>query len=147
MKVTTKIGSLLGDKLGQVHSIVPQATVYDAIAKMAEKGVGALLVIEGDALVGILSERDYTRRVILQGRSSKEARVGEIMTAQVLTTTPEESIEDAMRRMTERRIRHLPVIQDGRVVSVISLGDLVGWTLLEQEETIEHLTSYITGRY
>jgi len=147
MKPTAKIGSLLGAKLGQVHAVEPQATVYDAIARMAEKGVGALLVMEGASLVGIISERDYTRKVILQGRVSKEAHVAEIMTREVVTTTPDASVEDAMRLMTERHIRHLPVISEGRVVGVISIGDLVKWTISAQEETIEHLTRYISGGY
>lgn len=147
MKPTAKIGSLLGAKGGQVFSIAPSATVYDAIAMMAERGVGALLVIDGDRLAGIVSERDYTRKVILKGRSSKEERVEEIMTCDVVTATPNETVEEAMRVMTERHIRHLPIVDGGRVTGVVSIGDLVKWTISAQEETIAHLTNYISGGF
>lgn len=147
MKPTAKIGSLLGAKGGEVYSIGPSATVFEAIALMAEKGVGALLVLDGGRLAGIVSERDYTRKVILKGRSSKEERVHEIMTQDVATCSPEHSVEEAMRLMTERRIRHLPVMDEHRVVGVVSIGDLVKWTISAQEETIAHLTNYIAGSY
>ena len=147
MKPTAKIGSLLGAKGGAVWSVAPAATVFDAIAEMAEKGVGALLVMEGGQLLGIISERDYTRKVILKGHSSKDMRVDEIMTSDVATATAEETVEGAMRLMTERRIRHLPILENGRVAGVVSIGDLVKWTISAQEETIAHLTSYISGGY
>ena len=147
MKPTAKIGSLLGAKGGAIFSIEPNATVFDAIARMAECGVGALLVLDGDRLAGIVSERDYTRKVILKGRSSKEERVEEIMTSDVVSATPEQTVEEAMRLMTNRHIRHLPIIDNGRVVGVVSIGDLVKWTISAQEETIEHLTRYIAGSY
>lgn len=147
MKPTAKIGSLLGAKGGAIFSIEPTATVFDAIARMAECGVGALLVLDGDRLAGIVSERDYTRKVILKGRSSKEERVEEIMTSDVVSATPEQTVEEAMRLMTNRHIRHLPIIDNGRVVGVVSIGDLVKWTISAQEETIEHLTRYIAGSY
>ena len=147
MKPTAKIGSLLGAKGGAIFSIEPSATVFDAIARMAECGVGALLVLDGDRLAGIVSERDYTRKVILKGRSSKEERVEEIMTSDVISATPEQTVEEAMRLMTNRHIRHLPITDNGRVVGVVSIGDLVKWTISAQEETIEHLTRYIAGSY
>jgi len=147
MKPTAKIGSLLGAKGGAIFSIEPTATVFDAIARMAECGVGALLVLDGDRLAGIVSERDYTRKVILKGRSSKEERVEEIMTSDVISATPEQTVEEAMRLMTNRHIRHLPITDNGRVVGVVSIGDLVKWTISAQEETIEHLTRYIAGSY
>lgn len=147
MKPTAKIGSLLGAKGGEVYSIGPSATVFEAIALMAEKGVGALLVLDEGRLAGIVSERDYTRKVILKGRSSKEERVDEIMTREVVTCSPEQTIEEAMRLMTERRIRHLPVVDGARVAGVVSIGDLVKWTISAQEETIAHLTNYISGSY
>jgi CBS domain-containing protein len=147
MKPTAKIGILLGQKGGAVYSITPDSTVFEAIAMMAEKGVGALLVMEGASLAGILSERDYTRKVILQGRSSKEARVREIMSKDVVTATADDTIEQAMRKMTDRRIRHLPITEGGRVAGVVSIGDLVKWTISAQEETINHLASYISGSY
>lgn len=147
MKATAKIGSLLGAKGGAVWSVMPSATVFDAIHEMAEKGVGALLVMSESRLLGIISERDYTRKVILKGHSSKDTRVDEIMTPDVVTATADETVEAAMRLMTERRIRHLPIVDGGLVVGVLSIGDLVKWTISEQEETIAHLTSYISGSY
>ncbi|MBI5086959.1 MAG: CBS domain-containing protein [Acidobacteria bacterium] len=147
MKPTAKIGSLLGSKGGAVYAIEPAATVFDAIRMMADRGVGALLVMRGDALLGIISERDYTRKVILQGHSSKETRVEEIMTSDVLTATVDHTVEAAMHLMTDRHVRHLPVMDGARVVGVVSIGDLVKWTISAQEETIAHLTNYIAGSY
>ena len=147
MKPTAKIGSLLGQKCSDVFSIAPDATVFDAISLMAEKGIGAVLVFREGRLAGILSERDYTRRVILQGRASKETRVEEIMTTGVVTGDPGMTVEQAMRLMTERRIRHLPILEGGRVSGMISLGDLVKWTISAQAETIGHLANYISGTY
>lgn len=147
MNATAKIGSLLGEKGGTVWSIAPSASVFDAISEMADKGVGALLVMSDGQLLGIISERDYTRKVILKGHSSKEMRVHEIMTSDVVTATAEETVESAMHLMTERRIRHLPVMESGRVAGVVSIGDLVKWTISAHEETIAHLTSYISGSY
>jgi len=147
MKPTTTIRAILEAKGGEVYAISPKATVYDAIAMMADRGVGALLVMEGAQLVGIVSERDYTRKVILKGRSSREALVEEIMTRDVVTAPPEITVVDGMRLMTDHRIRHLPIVSGGRVVGVVSIGDLVKAIISEQEETITHLTNYITGRY
>ncbi len=148
MKPDVKLSILLGDKGGRVYSIVPSATVYDAIAMMAEKGIGALLVMEEGRLLGIISERDYTRKVILLGRHSQETHVEEIMTRDVVTASPAHTVEEAMRIMTECRIRHLPiVVDDGVVTGVLSIGDLVKWTISAQEETIAHLTNYIAGSY
>ncbi len=147
MKSTAKVSALLGAKGSEIFSIQPSATVFEAISRMAEKGVGALLVIDEGRLAGIVSERDYTRKVILMGRSSKEERVEEIMTADVVTCSPDETVEEAMRIMTQSRIRHLPVVDHGRVAGVVSIGDLVKWTISAQEETIAHLTSYIAGSY
>ena len=147
MNATAKIGSLLGEKGGTVWSVAPSASVFDAISEMAERGVGALLVMSEGQLLGIISERDYTRKVILKGHSSKDTRVHEIMTSDVVTATAEETVEGAMRMMTERHIRHLPVLESGRVAGVVSIGDLVKWTISAHEETIAHLTSYISGSY
>ena len=147
MKATAKIGSLLSAKGGVVWSVSPAATVLEAIMQMAEKRVGALLVINEGQLVGIISERDYTRKVVLKGHSSKDTRVDEIMTGNVVTATTEETVEGAMRLMTDRRVRHLPVLDGGQVVGVVSIGDLVKWTISAQEETIAHLTNYISGGY
>lgn len=147
MESTAKIGSLMDCKGGAVWCVAPSATVFEAISEMAAKGVGALLVMSDGQLLGIISERDYTRKVILTGHSSKDMRVFEIMTSDVTTATAEETVEGAMRLMTERRIRHLPIVDGGQVVGVVSIGDLVKWTISAQEETIAHLTSYISGGY
>lgn len=137
------IRQLLSDKGAQVYAISPQASVYAAVASMAKHGVGALLVTQGDALAGIVSERDYARKVILLDRSSRSTRVSEIMTATVITIGPEQTIEQAMQLMTAHRIRHLPVIDEGRVVGVLSIGDLVKAVIGEQRFEIEQLQQYI----
>jgi CBS domain-containing protein len=145
MNLPDKIGTMLKSKGRQVWSIPPTASVYEAIECMAEKQVGALLVMNGEELVGIISERDYARKIILMGRSSKETPVTEIMSSRVVTVTPDHTIGDCMRIITENRIRHLPVLDRDRVVGVISIGDLVNWIISVQQETIRHLESYITG--
>lgn len=145
MNLPDKIGTMLKSKGREVWSIPPTSSVYEAIECMAEKQVGALLVMEGEELVGIISERDYARKIILMGRSSKETPVTEIMSSRVVTVTPDHTIGDCMRIITENRIRHLPVLDRGRVVGVISIGDLVNWIISVQQETIRHLESYITG--
>jgi CBS domain-containing protein len=145
MNLPDKIGTMLKSKGRQVWSIPPTASVYEAIECMAEKQVGALLVMDGEELVGIISERDYARKIILMGRSSKETPVTEIMSSRVVTVTPDHTIGDCMRIITENRIRHLPVLDRDRVVGVISIGDLVNWIISVQQETIRHLESYITG--
>lgn len=145
------IASVLKDKGHDVWSLAPDASVYEAIRMMADRRVGALLVITQGRLVGIVSERDYARRVILQGRSATEALVRDVMTSPVLVVPPSYSVDDCMRIMTEKRIRHLPVVDngraDGRVVGMISIGDLVKRIIAEQGETIHQLEGYITGKY
>ncbi|PIQ63548.1 MAG: histidine kinase [Bacteroidetes bacterium CG12_big_fil_rev_8_21_14_0_65_60_17] len=135
---------ILNRKGRDVWSVAPTDSVYAAIERMAEKGVGALVVKEQDALVGIISERDYARKVILKGKASRETRVSEVMTASVITAPESTSIDDAMSLMTDRRIRHLPIIEDGAVTGMISMGDLVKFKLKDQENLIEHLENYIT---
>jgi CBS domain-containing protein len=147
MKPVDTIESVLKLKGRQVLSVAPTATVYEAIEKMSEKGVGALLVMSEGNLTGIISERDYARKVILKDRSSKQTQVREIMTSPVITVTPEDTVEECMRIVTENRIRHLPVVDRDRVIGVISIGDLVNWTITAHEETIGHLKSYIAGQY
>ena len=147
MELRDPIRSVLKHKGGNVWTVPRSASVYDAIAMMAEKQVGALLVMEGAELVGIFSERDYARKVILKGRSSKETPVGEIMTSPVRYVTPEETVDECMRIMTASRVRHLPVVEDEKVVGIISIGDLVNWIISAQADTIHQLHSYITGKY
>jgi CBS domain-containing protein len=145
MELTGKIGSLIGKKGGQVWSLEPTASVYDAIAMMAEKQVGALPVVDREKLLGIVSERDYARKVILKDRSSKETLVTEIMSFPVETVTPSHTVGECMHIITEKRIRHLPVMEGGRVVGMISIGDLVNWVITEQQETIHLLEAYVAG--
>jgi CBS domain-containing protein len=147
MKPVDTLDSVLRFKGRQVWSIAPTATVYEAIALMSERGVGALLVMSEGRLEGIVSERDYARKVILKDRSSKDTPVWEIMTDGVVTVSPTDTVEEAMRLMTEDRIRHLPVVDGSRVVGIVSIGDLVNWTITAHEETIGQLQGYIEGKY
>jgi len=139
------IHQLLKSKGNDVWSIHPDATVYDAIHLMAEKQIGALLVMEGDKLVGVMSERDYARQVILKGRASDTTPVKDIMTARVVYAPTDQTIEQSLKLMTGKRIRHLPIMDDGKVVGVISMGDLVKAIIAEQQLTIEELERYIAG--
>lgn len=137
------VSQLLQAKGGNVLSVAPGTSVYDALKLMAEKNVGALLVMEGDKLAGIMSERDYARKVILLGKSSHELAVSDIMSDRVVTVTPAQTVDDCMALMTGRRIRHLPVVEGGRVTGVLSIGDLVKEVIAMQQETIKQLESYI----
>jgi CBS domain-containing protein len=140
------IGEILSYKGNQAWSVLPTATVFEAIQLMAEKNVGALLVTEGDRLVGIVSERDYTRKVALKGKSSKGTAVREILSGHVIHVTPEHTVEACMRLMTDHRVRHLPVLSEaGRILGVVSIGDLVNWIISCQTTTIEQLQTYIAG--
>lgn len=142
---TGTIKEILQHKGSSVWTVAPEATVFEAIQLMAEKNVGALLVTENGKLVGILSERDYTRKVALRGRSSKELKVSDIVSGEVTTVTPGHSIEDCMRLMTETRIRHLPVMEGTEIKGVVSIGDLVNWIISAQTSTIHQLETYISG--
>jgi len=144
MEFTDTIGPILKQK-AEVYSMAPSDSVYDAVVMMAEKGVGALLVMEDGKVIGILSERDYARKVVIKGRNSKDTEIREIMSSPVIFVTPRHTVGDCMRIITENRIRHLPVLEGERVVGVISIGDLVNWMLQAQRETIRHLEAYITG--
>jgi CBS domain-containing protein len=139
------VASVLKSKGSAIWSIAPDATVYEAIAMMANKGVGALLVLAGGRLEGIISERDYARKVILEGRSSKDTPVREIMTRSVKTVTPDHTLDECMQIMTESRIRHLPVMERDTVVGIVSIGDMVRATIAAQAATIDHLHTYILG--
>jgi CBS domain-containing protein len=141
------VRSILEAKGHDIIAIDPGATVYDAIAKMADTRVGALLVVSERRLVGIVSERDYARKVILQGRSSKETRVEEIMTPSPITVTPEHTVDECMRIVTNERIRHLPVLEDGELQGMVSIGDLVKTIISAQAFTIDQLHAYIGSGY
>lgn len=147
MKVLDSVGMVLKDKGAQVWSIEPSATVFEALEVMADKGIGALVVMQSNKLIGMVSERDYARKIILTGRSSKSTAVNDIMTSPARTVTLDTTVDDAMRIMTDHRIRHLPVLDGNRRVSgVVSLGDLVKWIITAHEQTIQQLESYISGR-
>lgn len=139
------VRELLAKKGGEVWSVSPDATVYDALQVMAARNVGAVLVLDGTELAGILSERDYARQVILKGKASRDTPVREIMTTRLVCVTPERTIEDCMALMTDRRIRHLPVLQGRTLVGVLSIGDVVKAVISEKQFHIEQLESYITS--
>ncbi len=145
MNPNATITEILNHKGTNVWSVSPGATVFEAIQMMADKNVGALLVIEEEKLVGIISERDYTRKVILKGRSSKQTAVREILSGHVIHATPASTVEDCLRLMTDHRIRHLPILEESRILGVVSIGDLVNWIITAQSTRISQLQTYIAG--
>ena len=147
MELHDSIELILRLKGSQVYSITPDVTVHEALEEMADKDIGALVVMQGTDLVGFISERDYTRKVYLQGRSSREMRVREIMTRPCVTVNPKTTVDECMRHMTDERCRHLLVVEGGRVVGVVSIGDLVNWIIKTQDFTIHQLQDYISGKY
>jgi len=145
MTTSYPISSLLHQKTSVLWSVTPDTTVFDAIRLMAEKNIGALPVLAAERLVGVFTERDYTRKVALMGKTSKETRVREVIAREILTVTPDDSVEDCMRLMTENRVRHLPVVEGTNVVGIVSIGDLVNWIISAQNATIEQMEQYIAG--
>ena len=147
MDVPGTVVEILGRKQPEVWSVAPEATVLRAIQLMSEKNVGALPVVEGNRLIGIISERDYTRKVILKGRSSKTTPVRDIMSQDLILAGLHDTIVECMRMMTERKVRHLPVLDGEELVGIISIGDLVNWIMSAQTAAIDQLEKYITGEY
>ena len=145
MKTSYPISSILHEKTSALWTVAPEATVFEAIKLMADKNIGALLVMSGGQLHGIFTERDYTRNVALQGKSSKETRVREIVTQKILTVKQDDTVEECMRLMTENRVRHLPVVEGAKVVGIVSIGDLVNWIISTQNAAIEQMEQYIAG--
>jgi CBS domain-containing protein len=139
------VADILQTKGREVWTIPPETIVFDALKTMADRNVGALVVLDGTKVIGILSERDYARKVILHGRSSRELKVREIMSTHVYFVSPKENIEECMVLFTDKRVRHLPVLQDEQLIGIISIGDVVRAVIAEQEYTIKHLENYITG--
>jgi CBS domain-containing protein len=147
MDVSGTIDAILGQKGSEIFSISPDATVYEAIDLMAGKNVGALLVVQDGHLLGMISERDYTRKVVLRGKLSRETQVREIMSSNLTIVTPREPVESCLRMMTEKRIRHLPVVDGDTLRGIVSIGDLVKWVIASQSAAIAHLENYISGGY
>jgi CBS domain-containing protein len=145
MKTQIPVSSLLHHKGSAVWHIAPEATVFDAIKLMAEKNVGALPVMSQGALVGIFTERDYTRKIALMGKTSRDTRVSEVLSDELICVTTNDSIEECMRLMTEHRIRHLPVVENKKLLGIISIGDLVNWIISAQDATIAQMERYIAG--
>ncbi len=139
------VKDILDSKGYEIWSVKPDATVFEAVKLMAERGVGSLLVMDGDKLIGIVTERDYARKIILEDKSSKNTAVADVMTRKLLCATPDRTIDECMALMTDKRARHLPVLEHKRVVGVVSIGDLVKAMLNEQQVLIDHLQHYISG--
>ena len=147
MDVSGTIDAILAKKGGEIFSIWPDATVFEAIELMDKKNVGALPVMQANQLVGMISERDYTRKVVLRGKRSKEIKVSDIMSTEVTTARPQESVEECLRLMTEKHFRHLPVLEGDKFVGIVSIGDLVKWIIASQSAAIAHLENYIHGGF
>ena len=145
MKTTYPISSILFHKTSSLWTIAPEATVYEAIKLMAEHNIGSLLVMSGGKLTGVFTERDYTRKVALHGKNSRQTQVWEILPKEFISVTTDDSVEDCMRLMTESRVRHLPVMEGANVVGIVSIGDLVNWIISAQNFAIEQMEQYIAG--
>jgi CBS domain-containing protein len=147
METQGTVRDILQSKGGKLLTTGPEATVYEAIGLMGEHNIGALVVVEDGAVVGVITERDYSRKVVLQGRTSRDTLVNDILSRPAITVTPEDSVETCMKLMTARRIRHLPVVDDGVLTGLVSMGDLVSWVIHSQRHTILQLQGYISGEY
>ena len=147
MNIVGTVESLLAEKGAQVWTVEPDALVFEAIQILAEHNVGALPVVRGGALIGMFSERDYTRKVMLRGKSSRQIRVREIISPHIITVEPGDPIADCMRLMTEHRIRHLPVLSGGRLAGLISIGDVVNWIISAQSCALQQMEEYVVGQY
>jgi CBS domain-containing protein len=147
MEISGRVYDLLHNKSGEIWTTHPDQTVYEAIHLMGEKNIGALVAVEHGEVIGVLSERDYSRKVVLQGRTSRDTKVGEILTRPAVTVHSKDGIATCMQLMTGNRIRHLPVVDDGKLVGLVSIGDLVSWVMQSQHHTIQQLQGYISGDY
>jgi CBS domain-containing protein len=147
LQLTDTVALILKRKGSEVHRVSPHASVYEALERLAEKNIGALVAVEGSDVVGILSERDYVRKVILKGFSSRDLKVSDIMSSPAITVSPRSTVDECMQHMTDKRCRHLPVVDEGALVGLVSIGDLVNWILSAQDRTIRQLEDYITGKY
>ena len=147
MEIHGTVYDILHNKQGEIWTTRVEDSVYEAIRQMGERNIGALVAVENGEIVGVLSERDYSRKVVLQGRTSRDTKVGEILSRPAITVHSRDGIETCMQLMTSNRIRHLPVVDDGRLVGLISIGDLVSWVMQSQRHTIEQLQGYISGDY
>jgi len=147
MEIQGTVRDILQSKGGKVWTTGPQCTVYEAIGLMGEHNIGALVVTEGEEVVGVITERDYSRKVVLQGRTSRDTLVNDILNRPAITVDPGDSIETCMKIMTSRRIRHLPVVENGALAGLVSMGDLVNWVIQTQRHTILQLQGYISGEY
>ena len=143
--MTTSIKQVLEQKGSTFHAVRPTDSVFDALSLMAQFDIGCVLVIEGDRLVGIFTERDYARKVVLKGLLSRDVRVGDLMTPNPSTVTPSHTVDTVMQTMTEKRFRHLPVVDQDKIVGIVTIGDMVKSVVSQQEATIKHLESYIAG--
>lgn len=147
MTITGTVDSVLNLKSDHLWSIPPETTVFDAIQMMADKNIGALLVTKDNKLVGVFSERDYTRKIALKGKSSKQTPVGEVVSTPIISAHPGSSVEECMRLMTEHRVRHLPVLNGADLIGIVSIGDLVNWTISAQHVALNQMADYISGKY
>jgi CBS domain-containing protein len=147
MNIPGTVDAVLHQKTAQIWSVPPEATVFDAIKLMADKNVGALMVMKDDRLLGVFSERDYTRKIALKGKSSKQTAVGDVISSPVISVPPGATVEECMRLMTEHRVRHLPVVNGEKLTGVVSIGDLVNWIISAQHVALNQMADYISGKY